>query len=934
MGLLQGRHIESADHTRRSHWFRRGALGVVGALIASMAAMLVGVPSASATPWLTFNRNILTRPFAGTTTSMGDNEGMAYVATNDTLWIVDDVPGRLYAVNRTTGALGQVITNAQFQAATILGGIEVAGPNRVKDIEAVAYDTVTDTMYVFSGTCCTVSSLPTVFRFTRPSTSAAFVLDSWQPLAAPYNDLSGAEFRDGELWAATGKTIVKYDYVTNTASSPVTLTGAPSAIYSLAFNASGSEMWVAGSSAKLLKYDWATKTPVAGYAFTMYAFGVNDPRAIEIIGSQMFLSDGYDYYPAGSTTAFAVRVFDMVDVTVAAPVASFTATPTSGALPLTVAFTDTSTNTPTLWSWNFGDGTTSTAHNPSKTYTTPGLYSATLTATNPGGSSTSTALTINAGNVPVSSFTKSVALGAVPLSVTFTSTATNSPTTWSWNFGDGTPPATTAVATHVFQDPGIYNVTLTAGNASGTNTSLAQQVTVTSVGGALTTTFGASEDASVDQIVTVPRPTATTLYNAVSATAAKRSYLKFNITGLTGAVTNAKLRLWVTDGTDNGARWYLLNTNAWSETTLTYANAPAIAGGIVADPGVVPVTTWLEVDVTAAITGNGIVSFVNEPQSTNQERYYSRESTIPPQLVITTNVSGGAVPTASFAKSTATGVAPLSATFTDTSTGAPTSWSWNFGDGSPVSTAQHPVHTFATAGVYSVTLTATNAAGSNTSLSQAVTVMAPPAAPVASFTKSASSGAAPLTVNFIDTSTNTPTAWSWDFGDASPVSIDQLPVHTYTAAGTYNVTLTATNAVGSNTSAAQVVTVTAPSAVPVASFTKSVASGVAPLSVTLTDTSSNGPTSWSWNFGDGTPVSTLQSPVHVFERGGFVRRDVDGDECRWFQYVGGAGGDGDGSVCGAGGVVYEVGGVGCCSVVGDVDGYVVEWADVVVVGLW
>ena len=869
MGLLQGGHIETAGRTVRSHWVRRGAMGVVGALVASMVAMLVGVPSASATPWLTFNRNIQTRPFTGTSTSMGDNEGMAYVATNDTLWVVDDVPGRLYAVNRTTGVLGQVFTNAQFQAATILGGTEVAGTNRVKDIEAVAYDSVTDTMYVFSGTCCTVAALPTVFRFSRPNTSSAFVLDSWQPLAAPYNDLSGAEFRNGELWAATGKTIVKYDYVTNTASSPVTLTGAPSAIYSLAFNASGSEMWVVGSSAKVIKYDWASKTPVSGYSFTMYSFGVNDPRAIEIIGSQMFLSDGYDYYPAGSTTAFAIRVFDMVDVTVTAPVASFTATPTSGNSPLTVAFADTSTNIPTSWSWSFGDGTTSTAHKPSKIYSTPGLYSVTMTATNPGGSSTSAATTINVGNVPVASFTKSVSTGAVPLSVTFTSTSTNSPTNWSWSFGDGTPVATTAVATHIFQDPGVYNVTLTATNASGSGTSSAQQVTVTSVGGDLTTTFGASDDASVDQIVTTPKPTATTLYNLVSATAAKRSYLKFNVTSLSGPVTNAKLRVWVTDGTDNGARWYLLNTNAWSQTTLTYANAPAVAGTVVGDPAAVPVSAWLEFDVTAAVTGNGTFSFVNQPQSTNQERYSSREGTVPPQLVITTNAGGGSVPSASFTKSAATGVAPLNVTFADTSTNAPTSWSWNFGDGTPASTTQNPAHSFAAVGVYNVTLTATNAAGSNTSLAQSVTVNAPPAAPIASFTKSASSGAAPLTVNFTDTSTNTPTGWSWNFGDGSPASIDQLPTHTYTAGGTYNVTLTATNAVGSNTSAAQTVTVTAaPPVAPVASFTKSAVSGGAPLSVTFTDTSTNTPTSWSWDFGDGTPVSALQNPVHGFTAAG------------------------------------------------------------------
>ncbi|WP_334173083.1 G1 family glutamic endopeptidase, partial [Sinomonas sp.] len=74
-----------------------------------------------------------------------------------------------------------------------------------------------------------------------------------------------------------------------------------------------------------------------------------------------------------------------------APVASFTASPTSGTAPLSVGFTDTSAGSPTSWSWNFGDGSTSTAQNPSHTYTTAGTYTATLTATNGNGSSTSTA---------------------------------------------------------------------------------------------------------------------------------------------------------------------------------------------------------------------------------------------------------------------------------------------------------------------------------------------------------------------------------------------------------------------------------------------------------------------------------------------------------------------------------------------------------------
>ena len=63
------------------------------------------------------------------------------------------------------------------------------------------------------------------------------------------------------------------------------------------------------------------------------------------------------------------------------PVADFTGSPTTGTAPLAVKFTDTSTNSPTSWSWSFGDGATSTAHNPVHQYADPGTYTVTLTAT-------------------------------------------------------------------------------------------------------------------------------------------------------------------------------------------------------------------------------------------------------------------------------------------------------------------------------------------------------------------------------------------------------------------------------------------------------------------------------------------------------------------------------------------------------------------------
>jgi hypothetical protein len=92
-----------------------------------------------------------------------------------------------------------------------------------------------------------------------------------------------------------------------------------------------------------------------------------------------------------TTSATAIGATMAIKVlAVFVPVADFTATPLTGTASLAVAFTDTSTNTPTSWLWDFGDGTTSTAQNPTHSYTTGGVYSVSLTATNTGGSNTKT----------------------------------------------------------------------------------------------------------------------------------------------------------------------------------------------------------------------------------------------------------------------------------------------------------------------------------------------------------------------------------------------------------------------------------------------------------------------------------------------------------------------------------------------------------------
>jgi len=156
--------------------------------------------------------------------------------------------------------------------------------------------------------------------------------------------------------------------------------------------------------------------------------------------------------------------------------------------------------------------------------------------------------------------------------------------------------------------------------------------------------------------------------------------------------------------------------------------------------------------------------------------------------------SGPGALVAAFTGSPTSGCAPLDVNFTDQSTGDITSWSWTFGDGG-TSTTQSPSYSYAAAGSYTVSLTVTGPGGSDGETKTNFVVVS--GVPTANFVGSPTSGSAPLTVNFTDQSTGGPTSWSWNLGDAG-TSTAQNPQHVYDSAGTYTVSLTATNACSSD----------------------------------------------------------------------------------------------------------------------------------------
>ena len=182
-----------------------GSILVTSAMVGTGAAQeLTPTPH----PQLTFNRLIRTSSFP-VPNRMFDNEGSAYVASDDALWMADDQSDALFEVDRTTGALRRKIPQSAFINALPLGGGGSAGQSRNEDLEALAYDANADVLYAFSGSTpflvnsVPTASNPTVYRLTR-DINDQFQVESWQALPS---ESAGAGWRsaDGLTYVANGQ---------------------------------------------------------------------------------------------------------------------------------------------------------------------------------------------------------------------------------------------------------------------------------------------------------------------------------------------------------------------------------------------------------------------------------------------------------------------------------------------------------------------------------------------------------------------------------------------------------------------------------------------------------------------------------------------------------------------------------------------------------
>jgi len=288
-------------------------------LTAALAAALVLVGPVgrawAATPAPTdLDHVIHTTPFDHSSVSMRDNEGSAYVPDDDSLWLADDNGRRLYEVDATSGEHKRTVSPSDLSAVPQYGGGPPAGANRSTDLEAIAYDADTDSLFVFSGNNRPTDQ-PTAFRLTRQD--GALELADYQPLA-PVSDFTAAAWNEAEdrIYVGKKKTIRPYDYEANTAGAAIPAIPGLTDILGMDFSADGSELFVtrtaappppAKREAELVGVDWDSRK--VAWRFDLLPSGMLDARAVAYVDGAFLVSDGFDFRAAGDPLAHGVFVF-------------------------------------------------------------------------------------------------------------------------------------------------------------------------------------------------------------------------------------------------------------------------------------------------------------------------------------------------------------------------------------------------------------------------------------------------------------------------------------------------------------------------------------------------------------------------------------------------------------------------------------------------
>ncbi len=576
--------------------------------------------------------------------------------------------------------------------------------------------------------------------------------------------------------------------------------------------------------------------------------------------------------------------------------------------PITANFSITNTAGLVSYSWNFGDGTTNTTSlTPTHTYNTPGAYNVTLSwKDNNGCTGTSNSISfIISKPIPTNlDFSGSPTTLCIGQSAAFSSSNTGDANSIIWNYGDGDSYDTHN--THSYTSAGTYPVTLTASNIGCSNSvTKTSYITVLPAPGS----FGGHTNTCADT-----RGLVTFAFNPSGTTSETWSWGDGTASTTVAGTTTSITHTYAKTGTFYPSVSYTNGTCSASSSDVVYVllkQHPTISASAakVCSNGSINVTTNLTINPADYYSGNyydytphflysdgtPFNGQVNYPYNGYNNGSYTWslinfDATKSGLQLVTTSYYFGCNDTSNVIPLTY--VSPATAAIsvvTDnqcytqpvvikdaSDPGANNtikSWSWSWGDGSAGSTQAGGTlsHTYTNPGGYTVGLTVTDAQGCVSS-STATSSLVRANGPKASFYPSPGTTVHLNTDVFFSNTTNAygapNTQYTWDFGDGTS-STAFSPDHLYAVAGTYTVVLVASNPDDKSCTSVYWTTIT------VVNFNShfqvsaqsAVQSKCPPVLASFVNTSYDY-TSYTWDFGDGTTLSNVWAPSHVYTQPG------------------------------------------------------------------
>ncbi|MEM6263691.1 MAG: PKD domain-containing protein [Bacteroidota bacterium] len=524
-----------------------------------------------------------------------------------------------------------------------------------------------------------------------------------------------------------------------------------------------------------------------------------------------------------------------------------------------------------VYSWDFGDGSPNSSDpRPNHLYVNSGTYTVKVEIQRPSGCLLKSSALVKIGGTAKAKFASNQRFACdPPMTVRFADRSSSGAVSWLWDFGDGNI-STQQNPTHIYTQRGDFDVSLTVMSVDSCfSTDVSPgfiQIDSSSIDifadvregcAPLQVKFSPLTD-NIGQIASYlwdfgdgnvsTRSRATHVYRNPGVYT-----VRLTVTTSDGCVRTVEKTDFIQAGVQGPVSFVADTTLGCANYQFQFTNSTSINGDCFwqfgdgqTDTLCNPLHTYIDTgfhDVTLTVTDRGCVNTLTKPAYIYIHPAIARFSV--------DEIIGCRL--------------PFTVNATDRSVG-PDTWTWDFGDGSPLVNAQNPSHTYTQEGRFVITLNITNSLyGCSHQMQQPIEVLTVDA----DFTEDSIAGCKPLFVNFQETSYQG-VFWEWNFGD-STTATGNTASHTYGNIGYYDVQLIATNRLGCKDTLVKDSLVHVRG--PLADFMAVPDKGCAPQQVAFTDQSSitSSIVTYSWDFGDG-GTDSVANPLHTYLQAG--RYDV------------------------------------------------------------